>query len=236
VADIRPVVEKLTRAKKMFTSVDVANEVKKSGTWMRNREVAAELRAMFQGGDPAFDGYDKMAIPVRGGSKSATLYLVEGDDPDSYLDRNQDALAPTKSATQSATKIASPSAAGKSSSGTQTRSMPPSSNLKRVPRAMTTQKSDQADVADLLDTDIVMTKVIKTKERIKIPGGMIRQLGWAPGQPADMKHIKTHNSLPLGVIVSKDYRVSIPRGAVAWGTNPVKVMLTSKNDIIFDKA
>ena len=51
-----------------------------------------------------------------------------------------------------------------------------------------------------------------------------------------MKHIKTHNSLPLGVIVSKDYRVSIPRGAVAWGTNPVKVMLTSKNDIIFDKA
>lgn len=233
-SEVKAAVQEFTAAKKQFTSVDIANEVKKTGKWIRNRDVAAELRALI-GGDSVFDGYDTCRIPVDAGSKTATLYLPCGSDPQDYKDRDQKALGPTarpifQHLQQSAPVAPAPQA---------TRPAPAKSvgkGIKRVPRkSMKTIAADKVDVADVLDTDIVMSKVIKTQERIKIPGPMIRKLGWVPGQPADLSRIKTHNALPVGVVVAKDYRVSIPRAAVNWGRGPVKVMLTSKNDIIFDK-
>jgi hypothetical protein len=230
--EVRCVIGRFTDSKKLFTSVDVANDIKKSGIWKRNRVVAAEIREMFSSGDGVFDGYDRAYINVDGDSKSAALYLPCGVNPDDYVERNQKAEVPVSKkvpgvvapvqAVQTLAKAAFHSSYGPA--------------IKRVPRSMVTQQVDKSDIADVLDTDIIMSKVIKTRERIKIPGPMIRKLGWKPGQPADLSHIKTHNAVTVGVVVSKDYRVSIPRKSVNWGDKPVKVMLTSDNDIIFDKA
>jgi hypothetical protein len=237
-SEVRAAVLEFAAAKKQFTSVDIANEVKKTGKWIRNREVAAELRNLFTTGDTAFDGYDSGRIPVDSGSKTATLYLPCGSDPQDYKDRDQKALGPT--ARPNFPHLQQGHTAPSAPAPQATRATPAKSVgkgiIKRVPRkSMKTQAAGKVDVADVLSTDIIMSKVITTKERIKIPGPMIRKLGWVPGQPVDLSRIKTHNELPVGVVVAKDYRVSIPRAAVNWGHGPVKVILTSKNDIIFDK-
>jgi len=234
--EVKVVVEEFSRGQKQFTSIDVANQVKRSGKWRRNRDVASELRDMYATDDAALAGYSRCSIAVKGGSKTATLYFPSGTDPEDYKDRDQRADSPTPPASRGASTqafqtaqrtVAAPAARSRSAA---------SGILKRAPRNMVTQQTDVADIGDVLDTDIVMTKVIKTKERIKIPGPMIRKLGWAPGQPVDLSKIKTHNAVPVGIIVAKDYRVSLPRNALNWGTQPVKVILTSKNDIIFDQA
>jgi len=229
--EVRKVVEEFTGGQKMFTSVDVANTVKRTYSWRRNRDVAAELRNLFSTGDSLFDGYDRCVIAVDGGAKNATLYLPCGSDPDDYKERDQRADRPNAKAAP----VQSQAPAQQPASPAKARAVA-SGSIKRVPRSMMTQQTDQSDIADVLATNIVMTKVIKTKERIKIPGEMIRKLGWMPGQPADLSRIKTHKAVAVGVVVSKDYRVSIPRKAVDFGSGPVKVILTSANDIVFDKA
>lgn len=236
--EVKEAVREFVAGNKLFTSVDVANEIKKAGVWKRNRDVAAELRNLFASGDSAFDGYDRCNISVESGSKTATLYLPCGATPDDYTQRDQKALGPA----------VAKAGAGVAPTGAKVlfTTQAPSSGIskssatkvvfKRVKRAQTTQTTSVSDIADVLDTNIVMSKVIRTKERIKIPGGMVRKLGWKPGQVADLSRIKTHNAVRVGVIVAADYRVSIPRSAVNWGSKPVKVMLTSDREIIFDKA
>jgi hypothetical protein len=235
--EVKDAVKEFVSGKKLFTSVDVANEIKKAGVWRRNREVAHELRDLFSNGDDAFDGYDRCNIAVDAGSKTATLYLPCGADPEDYKDRDQKAIGPKTVTVPQSTRPAgtAPTAPQATSPKVSAKVFQPMI-LKRARRDKKTIHTDSTDIADVLDTDIVMSKVIKTKERIKIPAPMIRKLGWTPGQAADLSRIKTHNEVRVGVIVSKDYRVSIPRNAVKWGANPVKVMLTDDNNIIFDKA
>jgi len=98
-------------------------------------------------------------------------------------------------------------------------------------------KQSAPDIVDLLNKpQALMSKVIKSKERIKIPGEMIRKMGYTPGDKVPPDVVKAHNNIPGRLIVNKDYRFSIPRSSVNWGTAPVKVILTKDNKITFEKA
>jgi hypothetical protein len=76
---------------KMFTSVDIANSIKKDKVWIRNSEVAAYLRknaiAMSAG------QYDTVLTVVANNHK-AHVYFPNGTDPDTYIDTDQVALTP----------------------------------------------------------------------------------------------------------------------------------------------
>jgi hypothetical protein len=77
----------------MFTSVDIANSIKKD-IWIRNSEVASWLRDHFVAKFPV---YTMTRIPVMNGQFLANLYYLIGANPDDYQDRNQTALSPTVS-------------------------------------------------------------------------------------------------------------------------------------------
>jgi len=97
--------------------------------------------------------------------------------------------------------------------------------------------STTPDIVDMLnDNKAVMSKVIRSTERIKIPGAMIKKLGYAPGDKVPPDVVRAHNNIPGRLIVNKDYRFSIPRSSVKWGSDPVKVILTDDNKITFEKA
>jgi len=230
--EVQDVVKRFVGMGTMFTSVDVANEVKRSGTWRRNSDVAAEVRRIFRAQECGFGVYESSSIDVLGGSKNAMLYHMSGTDPDDYQDRDQQALRPSDvpQAMKKSTKKAAKKAA------TAAPAIQKTTVLNRSKRTMTTMASNPTDISSVLDTNIIMSKVVRSKERIKIAAPMIRQLGWVPGQQADLSRIKTHKALKVGVIVSKECRVSIPRKAVKWGSLPVKVMLTDANEIIFARA
>ena len=66
---------------KSFTSIDIANEIKKGGHWVRNRDVAKWLREEFQ---YLWDGYTKKIIDVDDGYE-AILYYSHLIDPDEYV-------------------------------------------------------------------------------------------------------------------------------------------------------
>jgi len=227
--EVQDVVKRFVGMGAKFTSVDVANEVKRSGVWRRNSDVAAELRRMFKAGECGLSSYEMSAINVLSGSKRAILYHLSGSDPDDYQDRDQRALKPSD-------VNAAPKAATAPKARPTAKAASKPVILKRVKRDMTTQASDATDIAAALDANIVMSRVVRSKERIKIAAPMVRRLGWQPGQQADMSRIKTHKAVKCGVIVSRECRVSIPRKAVKWGDKPVKVMLTDTNEIVFAKA
>lgn len=76
----------------MFTSIDIANSIKKDCTWIRNSEVAKWLR------DNALNiatSYNSVKIPVKNG-RNASLYYPSNTNPDDYKDRDQDALPPVQ--------------------------------------------------------------------------------------------------------------------------------------------
>lgn len=229
--EVQDVVKRFVGMGAKFTSVDVANEVKRSGVWRRNSDVASELRRIFRAGDCGLSAYEASVIDVLNGSRRATLYHLSGSDPDDYQDRDQRALRPSDVKVKGVGKSAAPV-----KSAAAARAVQKPVVFKRVKRDMTTQVSDATDIAVALDANIVMSKVVRSKERIKIAAPMIRKLGWQPGQQADMSRIKTHRAVKCGVIVTKEQRVSIPRKAVKWGESPVRVMLTDHNEIVFAKA
>jgi len=229
-SEIQDVVKRFVGMGTMFTSVDVANEVKRSGTWRRNSEVAIEVRRMFRDEECGLESYENDTINVLGGSKRAVLYHLSGTDPDDYQDRDQHALTPSD------VPQAVKAPAKKVQKATPAPAPQKAVVLKRAKRTMTTQVADASDIGSVIDTNIIMSSIVRSKERIKIAAPMIRKLGWLPGQQADLSRIKTHRALKVGVIVSKEGRVSIPRKAVKWGSQPVKVMLTDANEVIFSRA
>lgn len=187
----------------MFTSVDIANAIKKDGNWVRNIEVASWLRENFYKEDILLD-YKTSPINVCDNTRSATLYLPKWADPEDYEDRNQDPLTPAE--------------------------------VDAI-KKQKNQKAPTPDIVDMLNgTQAVMSKVIRSKERIKIPGSMIKKLGYVPGDQVPSDIVKTHNNIPGRLIVNKDYRFSVPRSSVNWGKDPVKVILTQDNKITFEKA
>jgi hypothetical protein len=75
----------------MFTSVDIANSIKKDGTWVKNREVAHWLRTNAL---TVALCYTSTPIQVGQGAHTATLYHPTGTNPDDYTDRDQEAIPP----------------------------------------------------------------------------------------------------------------------------------------------
>lgn len=198
---IKETVEKFVYREKSFTSMDISQEIKKKGIWVRNIDVASWLRDNFSKND-IFADYSTTPTSVRNGSKVATQYHPTWADPDEYKETDQIPMTPDD--VKSIRK----------------------SNIKSVP-----------DIVDMLNpTNVVMSKVIKSKERIKIPGAMIRELGYGPGDKVPPDVIKSTKKVPDRLTVNSDCRFSIPRSYVRWGTSPVKVLLTDKNSIVFEKA
>jgi hypothetical protein len=74
----------------LFTSVDIANSIKSDGTWVRNSEVASWLRSNALNNTPS---YTSTKITVSN-NKEATLYYPSNLNPDSYTNRDQEALSP----------------------------------------------------------------------------------------------------------------------------------------------
>jgi hypothetical protein len=84
--DARAVIEEHVGALRSFTSIDIANETKRRGTWVANRDVAAILKgiAPWLGGN----GYAASRIRVTraedGSPVAATLYHPAWVSPDAY--------------------------------------------------------------------------------------------------------------------------------------------------------
>jgi hypothetical protein len=190
----------------MFTSVDVANAIKRSGVWIRTREVRDWLHANIS--DAAvFGDYAQTAISVCNGMAQAMLYHPLLKSPDDYVARDQISLTPDQ--------------------------------VKDIQKGLvgTPNVSAAPDIAKIFDNtgSPDLSVVIKSKERIKIPGEITRKLGLKPGDRVDPSLIKTHKVLTGELYVNTDYRISISRSVVNWGTAPVKVIL--KNGVVeFDKA
>jgi hypothetical protein len=213
------VLEKVTefiKEDKMFTSVDVANAVKSEGLWVRNREVRDWLLENFSDKN-LFGDYAISQIYVCNGSSVASLYHPALSDPNDYLERNQQPLTPDEVKAIALKKV-----------GTVKDSMAPDLN-KMLPDTFDDDDDDDHGVV------VDMTITIRSKDRIKIPGAMIRAIGWVPGQIVDPALILTTNTISGSLVVNDDYRVSIPRSAVPWGTDPVNVILKG-GKIKFEKA
>jgi len=211
-ASVLEKVAEFIKEDKMFTSVDIANAVKAEGLWVRNSEVRDWLQENFK--DKIFlEGYIISQIPVCNGKSVASLYHPVLLNPNSYMDRDQRPLTPDEV-----------KAIAKAKLGTIKDSAAPDiQDMLKIP-------SDDED-----EEDVEMSIVIRSLQRIKIPGAMIRALGWVPKQTIDPALILTTSVISGDLKVNDDYRVSIPRSAVPWGTSPVKVMLKGKK-IHFEKA
>ena len=212
---IRATVLTFVRGQKMFTSVDISNYIKKDeGAWIRNREVQDWLHQ--NRNDPSlFGGYDTQMISVANGSVTAQLYLPQGEDPDTYADRNQRAMSPAE--------VAAVRTQGK-------QIVAPGPSTQAAPRTSLKASGTPSD------PNIIMVRTISSYERLKIPADLVRRIGWKPGDSVDSTKIKTAGHLPKRLRVNADYRVSIPRSAVNWTGCALKVMLTRNNEVMFDKA
>jgi len=220
------ILEKITnfiKDGKMFTSVDISNAIKMEGIWVRNRTVRDFLQDLFLDKD-LFTDYTISQIFVCNNSSLASLYHHNLSDPNDYLDRDQHCLTPDE--------------------------------VKSIQKELEEAAKNDPDINKILDEDSeedtnIKAKKVKSKKvkvsksnkgiiirsinRIKIPGSLIRELGWETGQRVDTSVIKTHKPLPSHLRVNDDYRVSIPRTSVKWGTSPVKVIL-KQGEIHFKKA
>jgi hypothetical protein len=203
---IRAKIQELVNKEEMFTSVDIANAIKRDGIWIRNREIRNWLHA--NANDQAlFGDYVHTNIDVCGGNAQATLYHPTLKNPDDYTARDQVSLTPDE--------------------------------VKDIQKkvAGTPNASATPDITTILSNtgSPDLCKVIKSKDRIKIPGEITRKLGLNPGDRVDPALIKTHTVITRDLYVNSDYRISIPRTSVHWGTDPVKVMLKN-GEVVFDKA
>jgi hypothetical protein len=85
---IQAKVNEFTDREDAFTSVDIANAIKKDGMWIRNRIVAAWLRSDFD-----VDDYEKTMIDV-GSGRQAFLYHPDFYDSVNYTGQDQKAINP----------------------------------------------------------------------------------------------------------------------------------------------
>lgn len=211
-ATIQEVVESAVKSEKMFTSVDIANIIKNKGIWVRNREVRDWVRHAFSD-NSRFPDYMVSDILVCNDTTLTRLYHPVWEDPNNYTDRDQRAITPKE--------------------------------VKDIQKRLTGTDKDDAvpDIGDVLNNDDQdstsnddeLSIVISSLDRLKIPGIIIRKLGWEPGDTIDPALIKSHKVIPATLRVNNDYRVSIPRSSINWGTSPVKVIY-KKGKVIFEKA
>ena len=205
---IKKVVFKAIEKDQLFTSLDISQEIKKSGKFVRNVAVRNWLKDNFKRyvkeannctifSDPnvpqKFSHYETRYIKVRGGTENATLYIPNWAKEEDYLSRDQVPMTPSEVRKTTVSK---------------------------------TVPANVPDISKLIDDDVdIVSRKIASLERLKIPGNITKKLGWVAGTIIDAdkaKLIKTDKPLPAGLKVNKDLRISIPRGAIAV-PNPVKV-------------
>lgn len=94
--EIKAVIAEFMQANRLFTSVDIANHIKKSGTFIRNRDVATYLRNQWFNICNEIDcDYQTEVIMVGENNDIATfLYLPFGELASNYTETNQKALSP----------------------------------------------------------------------------------------------------------------------------------------------
>jgi hypothetical protein len=203
---IKAKVQEYIKKEEMFTSVDIANAIKREGVWVRVREVRDWLHANAKD-QSLFGDYGQSTVIVCNGSAQATLYHPIFKDASEYTSLDQVSLTPDE------VKDIQKKVAG-------------TTNVKATPDI--TAIFDNTSTPDL-------SVIIKSKERIKIPGEITRKLGLKPGDRVDPALIKTHTVITKDLYVNSDYRISIPRSSVNWAPSPVKVMLKD-GEVVFDKA
>lgn len=94
---LRSVITAFTTKEMMFTSVEIANHLKRLGVWMRNRHVAEYLRDNLVDISAEFGvDYTCRIIVVDSGGRNmnATLYLPQFKDAGDYLARDLRAITP----------------------------------------------------------------------------------------------------------------------------------------------
>jgi len=91
--EVAKVEREFMQENKMFTALDVGNELKKRGVNARQRFVSPIVREHFDESVlySAHD-YTRTLIPVREGRESAYLYFNQNDDPEQYAATNQRVL------------------------------------------------------------------------------------------------------------------------------------------------
>lgn len=195
--------EYLTQSE-VFTSVDIANAIKKDGTWIRNREVARWLRENFSEHDLfAANNYEKDMIDV-GGGYQAFLYFPDYFDPNNYNGQNQKAMNPDDF------QALHPSASTVAVTG-------------NVP------VDDDSDEEQDFNED--SRTVAVSKGRIWVPTSIISQLGMdTPGE--DVDNVKLGLSGDPKLIIHDDGRVSISSKDVNSGffVNGDKIVISIKNN------
>lgn len=94
---LRSVISTFCIGEKMFTSVEIANHLKRLGVWMRNRDVSKFLHANV----PAIGALsgveyksDLIFVDANGRNYGATVYFPDGFDPEDYMARDLRAITP----------------------------------------------------------------------------------------------------------------------------------------------
>jgi len=166
---IREKVEELINDDEAFTSVDIANAIKRDGTWIRNREVASWLRDSFFQADVG-GRYSKTMISV-GQGKQANLYHPFFFDSSNYTGTDQNALNPD-----------------------DFNAIHPN-----TPVTPSTSISDDSDSGEEQDFNEDSRTVSVSLERLWIPSSIISQLGMKPGEYVDSIKLNLKNSPKLTV-------------------------------------
>lgn len=91
--EVRKIEGEYISANRMFTAVDIGNELKSRGVNARQRDISPIVREHFSSTDMYADaGYTRTMVPVKDGSIGAYLYFNIKEDPQGYSATNQDAL------------------------------------------------------------------------------------------------------------------------------------------------
>lgn len=162
-----------------FTSVDVANSIKRSGTWVRNRDVAAWLRANFRS-----PNYKKSRISVDGNGTTAMLYHPDYYDPSVYTGSGQSAITPDEFKQLHPTAVI------------PVPDVPLVDDDDKAPDAVPSTGNNEAEIK------------ISSGGRIWIPGFLTQKLGWKAGDLADCSKIADISGTPK-LKVHLDGRVSV---------------------------
>lgn len=210
----------------MFTSVDISNAIKSDGIFIRNVVVAEWLRKNCSDVD-LFSDYSVTSINLDNGHR-ANLYHPTHLNADDYKARGQKALTPVdvdKIRGKAVAKIFS-SVPSKQQAKANAKRNPAMGNNSKAAYGTKVSVSQVSDKKYLINSE----------ERIKIPAAIIRKLGWKPGDKIKTDKVVAKNAkLPDRLVVNADYRVSIPRSCVPWGTAPVKVYIED-SVVCFEKA
>jgi hypothetical protein len=210
---IESTVSEFVKAKKLFTSVDIANAIKSNGTWVRNNVVADWLRKEFTNFmSNQVSDYTTTVITVNYGSDRAALYHPLYESPMNYMNSNLEAIDPFKFKDISGYAMDDDRAKPenvKSSSFFKCTSVSASENT-----VMNTNVVKKVGVN-------IPHKVYKSVDRLRVPASLVKAVGMAPY--SKVKTTKISIVVPDTLRVHSDGRISLPRNCTKLGSGPIKV-------------